>query len=94
MPRGDPSPKLAITVTSQIRDMVVTAAADEGVSVSAWMTEAARRRLQIEDGLAAMREYELEHGAFTPEELAAARVRVAEEIQAAVRPRPRVRRSA
>ena len=46
------------------------------MSVSAWMTEAARRALRIRDGLAAVAEWEREHGAFTDEELRSARQRV------------------
>jgi DNA-binding IclR family transcriptional regulator len=76
MPRGKPSPKLAITVDADVHDQVVAAAAAEGVSVSAWMTEAARRALLVRDGLAAVAEWEAEHGAFTREELAEARRRV------------------
>ena len=44
MPRGKPSPKLAITVDPDVYAVVLDAAADDGVSVSAWMTGAARRR--------------------------------------------------
>ena len=80
MPRGNPSPKLAITVDPDVHQGVLAAAHDEGVSVSAWMTEAARRSLLIRDGLAAVEEWEAEHGAFSPAELAAARQRVAEEV--------------
>ena len=76
MPRGNPSPKLAITVDPDIHARVVAAAADEGVSVSAWMTAAARRALTVRDGLAAVAEWEAEHGALTREELEAARRRV------------------
>jgi hypothetical protein len=64
---------MAITVAPEVHAGVVAAAAAEGVSVSAWMTEAARRALKLRDGLAAVAEWEAEHGAFTPEELAAAR---------------------
>ena len=77
MPRGNPSPKLAITVDPDVHAALTAAAAAEGVSVSAWMTEAARRRLVIEDGLAAVAEWQAEHGAFTEEERAAADRRVA-----------------
>jgi len=77
MPRGKPSPKLAITVDPDVHAQIVAAAAAEGVSVSAWMTEAARRALIVRDGLAAVAEWEAEHGAFTPEELEAARRRPA-----------------
>jgi len=76
MPRGNPSPKLAITVDPEVHDGVVAAAAAEGVSVSAWMTAAARHALKLRDGLAAVAEWEAEHGAFTEEELDVARRRV------------------
>lgn len=77
MPRGAPSPKLAITVDPEIHRGIIEAAAAQGVSVSAWMTDAARRTLRVREGLAAVAEWEREHGAFTDEELAAARERAA-----------------
>ncbi len=61
MPRGNPSPKLAITV-------------DPGVHQ--WMTEAAQDALKIRAGLEAVAEWEKEHGAFTKAELTEARRRV------------------
>src|SRR5258708_12614655 len=76
MPRGNPSPKLAIPVDPDVHAQVVAAAAAEGVSVSAWMTAAARRALTLRDGLAAVAEGEAEHGALTREELDAAPRRV------------------
>jgi hypothetical protein len=76
MPRGNPSPKLAITVDPDVHAEVVEAAAAEGVSVSAWMTAAARRALRVRSGLAAVSEWEAEHGPLTAEELDAARHRV------------------
>jgi hypothetical protein len=82
MPRGRPSPKLAITVDSDVHARVVAAAADEGVSVSAWMTAAARRSLLVRDGLRAVSEWEEEHGAFSDAEIEAARRRVADEVVA------------
>ncbi len=83
MPRGRPSPKLAITVDPDVHAQVLAAAAEEGVSVSAWMTNAARRALLVRDGLAAVAEWEAEHGALTDAELAEARQRVANEVGAA-----------
>lgn len=80
MPRGKPSPKLAITVDPDVHAQVLAAAADDGVSVSAWMTKAARRALLVRDGLAAVAEWEAEHGAFSDAEMAAARQRVAAQI--------------
>jgi hypothetical protein len=76
MPRGNPSPKLAITVDPEVYAQVIAAAEAEGVSVSAWMTAAARRELRLRDGLAGVAEWEAEHGSLTGEELAAARRRV------------------
>ncbi len=54
----------------------MAAAEAEGVSVSAWMTAAAKHALKLRDGLAAVAEWEAEHGAFTEEELDAARRRI------------------
>ncbi|MFZ2057996.1 MAG: hypothetical protein WAV54_11385 [Acidimicrobiales bacterium] len=82
MPRGRPSPKLAITVDSEVHERVVAAAADEGVSVSAWLTAAARRSLRVRDGLRSVSEWEEEHGAFSDAEIEAARRRVANEVVA------------
>lgn len=76
VPRGRPSPKLAITVDPVVHAGVVAAAAAGGVSVSAWMTEAARRTLVVRDGLAGVAEWEARHGRFTPEELDEARERL------------------
>lgn len=89
MPRGRPSPKLAITVDPDVHDRVMAAAAEEGVSVSAWMTAAARRALLVRDGLAAVAEWEAEHGLLSEAEMDAARRRVADEVRGSVRPRSR-----
>ncbi len=88
MPAGNPSPKLAITIAPEVHAQVLEAAARRGVSVSAWMTEAARLALKVRDGLAAVAEWEAEHGPFTEAELKAARRRFA----ATPRPRPTARR--
>jgi hypothetical protein len=76
MPRGAPARKLAITVDADVHARVVHAARTKKVSISAWLTEAARRSLRIGDGLAAVAEWEAEHGAFSDEELEAARRQV------------------
>jgi hypothetical protein len=78
MPRGTPAVKLAITVDPNVHARVVRAAQEDRVSVSAWMTEAARRSLRIRDGLAAVAEWEAEHGKLTKEEIDEARRRVRE----------------
>ena len=77
MPPGNPSPKLAITIAPDVHERVVAEAARRGVSVSAWMTDAARLALKIRDGLAAVAEWEAEDGALTEAEVKAARQRLA-----------------
>jgi hypothetical protein len=77
MPRGNPAVKLAISVDSDVHSEVIEAAEAEGLSVSAWMTAAARRALRVRDGLDAVAEWEREHGPLTAQELAAARRRLA-----------------
>ena len=70
--------KLAITVDAGVHAKLVRAARAEGMSVSAWMTAAARHALKVREGLAAVGEWEAEHGALTTAELQAARQRVAD----------------
>jgi hypothetical protein len=87
MPRGNPSPKLAITVDPEVHAQVIAAAREDGTSVSAWMTTAARRALLVRDGLRAVAEWEAEQGALTDAEMAAARRRVAQAVGDAAGPR-------
>jgi predicted transcriptional regulator len=86
MPRGNPAPKLAITVDPEVHARVLEAAEAEGLSVSAWMTKAARHALRASDGVAAIAEWEAENGVLTEEELQAARDRIAQRETA--RPSP------
>lgn len=80
MPRGAPARKLAISVDQDVHAKVLKAAAEDRVSVSAWLTEAAQRAIRSREGLAAVAAWEAEYGAFTDQELAAARMAVATEI--------------
>jgi hypothetical protein len=73
MPRGNPSPKLAITVDPDVHKEILAAAAHDRVSVSAWMTVAAREALHRRAGLAAVARWEKQNGAFTTEEMDEAR---------------------
>jgi len=73
MPRGNPSPKLAITIDPAVHKNIIAAAAHDRVSVSAWMTVAAREALQRRAGLAAIAQWEKQHGRFTAEEMNEAR---------------------
>ena len=67
---------MAITVDSDVHAEVIRAARENHMSVSAWLTDAARSALKIREGLAAVAEWERENGAFTEEERAAARERI------------------
>ena len=87
MPRGSPAAKLAITVDRAVHAEVLDAARAEGLSISAWMTAAARRALRVREGLAAVREWETEHGALSSRELDAARRRIAGSGRRRRRPR-------
>jgi uncharacterized protein YeaC (DUF1315 family) len=73
MPRGNPSPKLAITIDPEVHQNILAAAARDRVSVSAWMTAAAREALRRRAGLAAVALWEKQHGRFTAEEMDTAR---------------------
>lgn len=64
--------KLSIALDEQVADAAVASAERHGLSLSAWLNRAAENALAIEDGLAAVAEWEAEHGALTAKELAAA----------------------
>jgi len=81
MPRGNPAPKIAITIDPQVHENILAAAAHEGVSVSAWMTTAAREALQRRAGLAAIALWEKQHGRLTIEEMNRARRTVQDQLR-------------
>ncbi len=83
MPRGNPSPKLAITIDPEVHDKILAAAAREGVSVSAWMTSAAREALRRRAGLVGVAEWEKQRGSFSAEEMDKARRGVRAQLQTA-----------
>jgi hypothetical protein len=90
MPRGSPSPKLAITIPPDIHEKILASAARDGLSVSAWITNAAREALRRREGLAAVALWEKQHGRFTAEEMNEAR----RTVQAQLRSTRAGRRSA
>jgi hypothetical protein len=81
MPRGNPSPKLAITIDPDIHENILAAAARDKVSVSAWMTSAAREALQRRAGLAAVGLWETQHGRLTAQEMNEARRNVRAQLR-------------
>ncbi|GMU68679.1 MAG: hypothetical protein AMXMBFR37_10110 [Steroidobacteraceae bacterium] len=64
--------KLSVALDEQVAAAAAASAERRGLSLSAWLNRAAERTLAVEDGLAAVAEWEAEHGALTAAELAAA----------------------
>lgn len=64
--------KLSVALDQDTAQAAADAAARRGVSLSAWLNEAAERALRIEEGLQAVVEWENENGTLTKDELAAA----------------------
>jgi hypothetical protein len=64
--------KLSIALDEDVARAAKDAAERDGLSLSAWVNAAAREALAIDDGLAAVREYEAENGPFTAEAIAKA----------------------
>ena len=62
--------KLSIALDETVAEGAAAAAEREGLSLSAWINKAAERALRIERGMAAVREWEAEHGEITDEERA------------------------
>ncbi len=67
-----PVKKLSVALDEGVADRAAASAARLGLSLSAWLNRAAETALAIEDGLAAVAEWEAEHGPLAPEELATA----------------------
>ena len=49
---------------------IATAASDAGLSYSAWLADMARKEFTIRAGLAAVSQFEQDHGAFSAQEVA------------------------
>ena len=61
--------KLSVALDDRVARAASASAERHGLSLSAWLNRAAESALAIEDGLAAVAEWEAEHGALTAEEL-------------------------
>ena len=64
--------KLSVALDERVAEAAAASAERQGLSLSAWLNRAAQNALALEDGLAAVAEWEAEYGAFTAEEIAAA----------------------
>ncbi len=73
---------------------IATAAAEAGMSYSAWLAATARKEFTIRAGLDAVDQFQQERGAFSPEELAEAEEWAREAVARSRRSGSRQRRSA
>jgi hypothetical protein len=64
--------KRSISMPPELDAEIAAAAKQAGKSYSAWLTDTARKELTIRAGLAAVSQFEIDHGAFNPGELAEA----------------------
>jgi hypothetical protein len=62
--------KRSISMPPDLDAEIAAAAADAGLSYSAWLADTARREFTIRAGLAAVSQFEQDHGPFTAEETA------------------------
>jgi len=69
--------KVTITLDVDLIDGMASLAREAEIPLSRLIASAAEREMRRRIGLAAVAEWEAEHGAFTPEEFAAARAEMA-----------------
>ncbi len=63
--------KRSVSLDDEVALSVEAAAHEDGVSFSAWLSNAAERQLRIRQGLRGVAAFEAESGALTAEEIAA-----------------------
>jgi predicted transcriptional regulator len=71
--------RVTITLDEELADAMTGIARASGVSLSRLIARAAEREMRRRIGLDAVQQGEAEHGAITPQELAAARAELAAE---------------
>ncbi len=85
--------KRSISMPPDLDAEIAAAAAESGMSYSAWLADTARREFTVRAGLAAVSEFERDHGPFTSGELAEAQEWAAAAVkradQTGTRPRRR-----
>lgn len=64
--------KRSISIPPELDAEIAAAAAQAGMSYSAWLADTARKEFTIRAGLTAVSQFEHDHGAFSPDELAEA----------------------
>jgi hypothetical protein len=77
--------KRSISMPPELDAEIAAAAAQAGMSYSAWLADTARKEFNIRAGLAAVSQFEADHGLFTPDELSEAEQWAATAVQRASR---------
>jgi hypothetical protein len=62
--------KRSISLPADLANAIDQAATAEGTTVSAWIADTASHRLRIDAGRKGVAQWERQHGALTPDELA------------------------
>lgn len=70
--------RVTVSLESDLAAAVREAADDDSLNISAWFAEAARRRLASRGLRDVIADWEAEHGAFSEQELDAARARLSQ----------------
>jgi hypothetical protein len=86
--------KRSISMPPDLDAEIAAAAAQAGLSYSAWLAETARKEFAIRAGMAAVSQFERDHGAFTAEELADADAWAAKAVERVSETGTSARRSA
>ena len=86
--------KRSISIPPELDADIEAAAAEAGMTYSAWIAQTARKEFAVRAGLAAVAEYEREHGSFTASELTEADTWAKEALSRSARSGSRRRRTA
>jgi hypothetical protein len=62
--------KRSVSMPPELDAQIAAAAAEAGMSYSAWLADTARKEFTIRAGLAAVSQFERDHGAFSAAEMA------------------------
>jgi hypothetical protein len=86
--------KRSVSIPPDLDAQIEAAAAEAGMTYSAWLAATARKEFTIRAGLDAVAEFERERGAFSPEEIAQAEQWAREALERTSRSGSRRKRSA
>ena len=86
--------KRSVSIPPDLDAQIEAAAAEAGVTYSAWLAATARKEFTIRAGLNAVAEFEREQGAFSPDEIAEAEQWAEEALERAANGRSRRKHTA